>query len=54
MDATSLQIAADTQENITLTWQENNQTKSYCVSNDRTQIAPCDARPTPSNPPRQP
>jgi hypothetical protein len=43
MDASSLQLEADAQENITVTWNESSQTRSYCVSSDRTRIELCKA-----------
>jgi hypothetical protein len=45
MDAHGLQITADAQENLTITWTENDQPKSYCVSADRSIIEPCGSVP---------
>jgi hypothetical protein len=43
MDANSLQLEADAQENITVTWNESGQARSNCVSSDRTRIESCKA-----------
>jgi hypothetical protein len=43
MDASSLQLEADAQENITVTWNESGQTRSYCISSDRARIESCKA-----------
>jgi len=43
MDASSLQLEADAQENITVTWNESGRTRSYCVSSDRARIESCKA-----------
>jgi hypothetical protein len=43
MDANSLQLEADAQENITVTWNESGQARSHCVSSDRTRIESCKA-----------
>jgi hypothetical protein len=43
MDANSLQLEADAQENIIVTWNESGQARSYCVSSDRTRIESCKA-----------
>jgi hypothetical protein len=47
MEANSLQLEADAQENITVTWNESSQAKSYRVSSDRTRLESCQASPVP-------
>jgi hypothetical protein len=40
-DATALQLSADGDDNLTISWQENNTTTSYCLDRARSYVQPC-------------
>jgi hypothetical protein len=42
-DAHGLQITADADENINVSWIENDQPKAFCLNPDRSQITECQA-----------